>query len=282
MDKTIGICTFEKYENRMTNSCGSSRIRGKWIWHNWAEAEEYQIGKKYDVMIFQKAYWELMAQEFKGIKIFDLCDPDFLDNRPVFEMISYCDAVTTSTQVLADYIKKLTNKPVLCIPDRVDLKEVKQTKTEHKGVARNVVWFGYSNNLKYIERTFDYLASKKLFFTYLSDESLMLPNDKGLESRFIKYRQEIINQEVIKHDFVIMPETVDLDGRLKYKSNNKTIQSWAWGMPVAFTPQDIDRFLIPDEREKESKLRLQEVKDKWDVKFSVEEFKQLISSLKKA
>jgi hypothetical protein len=222
-----------------------------------------------------------MARNFKGIKIFDICDPDWLDTRPVFEMISLCDAVTTSTQILSDFITKLTGKPVAYIPDRVDLGIIKEVKKDHKGIAKKVVWFGYSHNLKYIERTFDYLASKGLFLTYLSDESLILPNDKGLQSRFIKYRQELINQEVVKHDFVIMPETVDLDGRLRYKSNNKTIQSWAWGMPVAFTPTDIDRFLNPVEREKESVIRLKEVWERWDIRFSVDQYRILIDDLKK-
>ena len=35
---------------------GSSRIRCEWVVKHWKEAEEYQIGKNYDVIIFQKIY----------------------------------------------------------------------------------------------------------------------------------------------------------------------------------------------------------------------------------
>lgn len=279
MEKSVGLITMEKLENRRPNTVGSSRIRMKWLLPFFEEAEEYMLGRRYQTLIFQKAYYEKLAQRFEGVKIFDLCDPDWLDPRPVVEMISYCDAVTVTTQAIADYLRRLTDKPIVIIPDRVNFQEVKEVKTEHEGRAKSVVWFGYSNNLKYIERTFDYLHAKGLSLTCITDEMTEHYNT-NLPMRFIKYRYEIISQEVVKHDFVIMPDTIDLDGRLKYKSNNKVIQSWAWGMPVAKTPEDIDRFLDPVERRKESLIRQKEVAEKYNITQSVEEYRILIANLK--
>ena len=70
----IGICTMEKFDNRVVNSVGSSRIRVRWLLKYWPEAEEYIIGKEYDVLIFQKVYWKPMMQSFEGIKILDICE----------------------------------------------------------------------------------------------------------------------------------------------------------------------------------------------------------------
>jgi len=282
--KTIGIITMEKVENREFNSVGSSRIRARWLLPYWEEAEEYHIGRKYDVLIFQKAYYKKMLQDFQGIKIFDICDPDWLEPKPVFETISYCNAVVCATETLAEYIKKFVkNKPIIIIPDRVNLDEVKIIHPEHKEKAKTCVWFGYSSNLIYVERTFDFLASMGLSLTIISETTMALPQTK-LDYKFIKYRFNLINEEVVKYDFVIMPDTspdtLDLNGRLKYKSNNKTIQSWAWGMPVAYNPKDIERFMSGEEREKERLLRLKEVKEKWDVRLSVKEYKELILELK--
>ena len=75
----VGIVTFEKFHGRKTNSIGSSRIRAYNLVKYWEEASIYKHAKKYDVLIFQKAYWIEMAKKFEGIKILDLCDPDFLD-----------------------------------------------------------------------------------------------------------------------------------------------------------------------------------------------------------
>ena len=102
----VGFITMEKFENRQLNSVGSSRIRARWVYKYWKEAEEWKTGHKYDAVVFQKVYWRDYMKKFKGIKIFDICDPDWLDNRPVMEAIGLCDAVATSSPNLRDYIKK--------------------------------------------------------------------------------------------------------------------------------------------------------------------------------
>ena len=94
----IGIYTFEQFESRQRNSVGSSRIRGQWLVNHWPEAELFKIAKKYDIVIYQKAYFLEHAKLFDGIKILDMCDPDWLEHKPVKQMIDLCDAVTTSSE----------------------------------------------------------------------------------------------------------------------------------------------------------------------------------------
>ena len=102
MNKKVGLLTMEKMDNRLFNSVGSSRIRMRWMLPYWDEAEEYGIAKEYETLVFQKVYWGAMMDAFKGVKILDLCDPDWLENKPVFEFVDKVDAVVTSTPALAD------------------------------------------------------------------------------------------------------------------------------------------------------------------------------------
>src|SRR3990167_883805 len=149
----IAFCTMEKFDNRVRDSVGSSRIRGNWLIKYWPEAEEYVIGKEYDVIIFQKVYWKQMMTNFKGMKILDICDPDWLENKPVFEYIDLAQATVVSAPALAEYMKKLRPEAnILCIPDRIDL-DLHKRKEKHEGPARKVVWYGYSTNVHYIEKT---------------------------------------------------------------------------------------------------------------------------------
>jgi len=276
----IGWITMEKFENRPKDSVGSSRIRGRWVWKYWDEAEEYQIGQKYDVLIFQKAYWKTMLESFEGIKIFDLCDPDWLEPRPVFEAISHCQAVVTSTEALAEYVRKLVkDKPVVCIPDRIDLEAYPEYKKKHEGRAKEVVWFGYAQNQTCLAKTLPFLKERDLRLTVISN----LPYNPSKspevgEINNIKYNHERINEELMKRDIVLLPEVPGLRG--KFKSNNKTLTAWALGLPAAKTPQDLDRFMDAEERTKEGLKRRKEVETKWDVRESVKEWKELLSKLK--
>jgi hypothetical protein len=282
MNKTIGLATMEKFDNRKINSVGSSRIRMRWLLPYWQEAEEYGIGKKYDVMIFQKVYWGNMMKAFEGIKILDLCDPDWLENKPVFEFVDYVDAVTTSTEALANYVRKIRpNKLVKCIPDRIYIPEAVPVKQDHAESLLKVVWFGYSHNAHYLSYTYDELIKRNIELVVISDDDVSLPMMyRGkLNITNIVYKYDSINKDIIKYDAVLMPDA-DKDERAKYKSNNKTLQAWSLGMPVIKIQDDIDRLLSKEARIKEGAKNRQEVIDKWDVKFSVDEYRALIEEIR--
>lgn len=275
----IGFCTMEKFDNRVKDSVGSSRIRASWLIKYWPEAEDYLIGAQYDVLIFQKVYWQAMMQNFKGIKILDLCDPDWLEGKPVLEYSDMADATVTSSQALADYIKKFRpNSRILCIPDRIDL-DIHKPKENHAGPAKTIAWFGYSTNIHYIEKCFDDIIAKDLTLTVISDQPYNPPVAyRNLKVVNIPFSWPGVNKEITNCDLVLLPDTNE-DLRGTFKSNNKTLSAWALGMPVVKVPQDLDRFMDPAERRKESELRLQEIKDKWDVKLSVKEYQDLIGEI---
>lgn len=273
----IGFASMEFYDNRKKGSVGSSRIRSNWVTENSNGLfEDYKIGEKYDCIVFQKAYWEEMVKSFQGIKIFDICDPDWLDHRPVIEIIRNCDGVVTSTERLAEQIRQfdIGGVTVKCIPDRLDFKWSQPVKPLHTGRATSVVWFGYGQNAYVLDSCIDGLNRRGLNLTVIADRSYH-SNDY-----FVPYNEETINSEIIKHDIVLLPKGSSSDYRFQFKSNNKTIQSWALGMPVATTGEELDRFLSADERNKERELRLKEVHEKWDISVSVKEYQDFINYLK--
>ena len=274
----IGILTFEQMHGRV--DVGSSRIRGDWLIKYWDEAERFVLGTKYDVVIFQKAYWVEYAKEFKGIKILDLCDPDWMHfGYPVKEMIELCDAVTCSSEEIKNYISKITDKPVYYIPDRVDL-EVHNIKKQHIGDAKNVVWFGYHSNFALLDSTIISLKTLKLSLIVISDKPYIPP--AGLKNRIeiinLPWDVDTVNSDIIRGDIVLNP--IIKVGKWKFKSNNKTLTSWALGMPVANDNDDLKLFLKEENRIKESEKRLKEIIELWDVKISVQDFKDIIERLK--
>ena len=52
-------------------------------------------------------------------------------------------------------------------------------------------------------------------------------------------------------------------------------------MPVARDMEELERFIDEGERIKETEKRNKEIQEKWDVKISVQQIKDLIASIKK-
>lgn len=277
----IGILLFEQFHGR--KNIGSSRIRGHWLTKHWPEAEIYKMGAKYDVVIYQKVYWVEHAQMFKGIKILDMCDADFKHwGYRIKQMVDLCDAVTTSTVPLAEYMVRLTDKPVWCIPDRLDLGGFGDLKKKHKGETKKAVWFGYSENFPMLNSAIKSLVGLKF-------EELIVIADKrkpymmpvGLRDKIglvnLPWTPETVNQDIMSGDVVVNPTSQV--GRWKYKSNNKTITAWALGMPVAHNKDELKMLMTEESRRAEGERRYKEVREKYDIRQSVEEFKKLIEEL---
>ena len=262
----------QKYENRRPMTVGSSRIRGNAVMKYCPEIVEFQNGVEYGAVIYQKAFWKEHMQLYKGIKIFDICDPVWLEGRPITEVIENVDAITCSTDALTKYLVQLTDKPVITIPDRVDPEEYFPTKEAHIGKARSVVWFGYSQNHVVLDQVLQSLKRLNLKLVVISDRAY---RDADVN---IKWDVATVYKDIIEHDMVINPAfTKDL--RFTFKSNNKTLSSWALKMPVANDAEQMERFLDPKEREKESSERYAEVVSKWHVKESGPQYLELIQSI---
>lgn len=272
--------TFEQFHGK--KNIGSSKIRCHWLIENWLKegkdignAEVFKIGKKYDCIIFQKAYWIEYAKVFKGIKILDLCDPDWL-NWPyeMIAMINEVDGITTSTEALANSIAKFTDKPVWYLADRVNLDLIKPIK-KHKGNAKTVVWYGYSQNFEMLQSAIHAIKKEKLNLIVISNKPFSIaswPEDIELTNFF--YNEEHVYQDIAKADIVINP--ISDSAHWKYKSNNKTVIAWALGMPVAANDQELKKFIPEEARIEEVNKRLKEVEEKYDVKLSVKELKNII------
>lgn len=275
----IGILTFEAFHGR--KNIGSSKIRAHWLLKYWSEAELFKQGEKYDAVIFQKSYPVEYARAFDGVKIFDTCDPDFLHwSYRTKEMLDAVDGITTSTQALANVYQNFTNKPVICIPDRVNLQEF-GPKKEHKGEAKWVAWFGYSHNFSILQPVIPFLKKYNLNLIVISDGMFHIqpPYNGTIQLKNLPFNQNTFINDLMEADFVINPRSSK--GKWKFKSENKTVQSWALGLPVAQDLDDLKRFVNEEERRKESLLRIREVEEKWDVKKSIQEYKDFIEKLSK-
>lgn len=275
------IHTFEKHEGKPLNSAGSSRIRARWLIKYWSEVEVFVQGADYDFIIYQKSYWCEHAKAFKGFKIFDLCDPDWMHwGYRTKEMIEEVDVVTTSTEPLAEALRKFTDKPVICVPDRLDLEEHKEKKV-HSGKAENVVWFGYSTGFTLLNSAITTIDSLGLGLIVISSSGFILPASYQQRIELVNYpwTLDTVNKDIIKGDIVINPRSDKT--KWKYKSNNKTLTAWALGMPVAKDARELKKFINEKARIEESKKRLLEIKEKWDIKLSVEQMKNIIKKYAK-
>lgn len=275
----IGFMTFEKMEGK--KDLGSSRIRARWLCNHWDEAEVFVQGQKYDAIIYQKAYWVDHARAFKGVKILDLCDPDFLHwGYRTVEMINEVDLITTSTEALAGAYRQFTDKPVICIPDRIDLNMFPYKKV-HNGDAERVVWFGYSSNFEMLNQAIASIQKNNYTLVVVSDKNYIPPTgyDKKVKVEYVKWDEKTANDNILQGDILINPQAKT--NRWRFKSNNKTITAWALGIPVAETSEDLVKFKSEQARKEEAAKRLEEVKEKWDVKLSVSKYKELIDQIAK-
>src|SRR5687768_10393536 len=100
----IKFFTFEKYHNK--KGVGSTKIRVHNLLKYWDEASEYKYGEYADVMIFQKVYCTYdfkYPAHFPGIKILDICDPDWTETPDIYikETMDAMDAIVCPTEEFA-------------------------------------------------------------------------------------------------------------------------------------------------------------------------------------
>jgi hypothetical protein len=282
----VGLLTFEKFHRKPFNSIGSSRIRMNTLARYWEDAEVFTYGRKYDVVIYQKAYWIDHAKAFTGKKILDLCDPDFMHwGYKTVEMIKYCDAITTSTQALALELAKYTDKPVWVIPDRVDLNDYPYPK-EHSEQTTTIGWYGYSQNYHVINESgiikaiYDLNKSgRDLEFIVISDGIYQTP---AFAKEFVnvinyKWTNKTVNSDIQKCDIIVNPRLNSANWR--FKSNNKTLNAWALGVPVARDLKELLYLMKPENRVAEIAKRKKELADAWDIRASVEEYQNLLKEI---
>jgi len=139
---------------------------------------------------------------------------------------------------------------------------------KHTEPAKSVVWFGYYHKAKEVlNQVMPSLQKRNLSLYVISNSEFIPNNDYGVEVSNIKWTPNDAFMDIQNGDFVINPSSPLKE--LRFKSNNKTLISWALGMPVVNEAADMDRFLNPVERQKEIDIRQKEIEDKWDIELSI-------------
>ena len=273
----IGICTFEQYHGK--KEIGSSRIRGHWIAKAWGEdCEIYKTGRKYDVLIFQKVYWSEMAKSFKGIKILDMCDADWLEWGPkIFETAQYCDYITTSSLELAKFMVKNQDTPVAFIADRIDFDELPSPK-KHSGELKKIAWYGYSSNFEVLYGALPAIKKRGLELTVISNNVFRLPTGMtDIEITNLPFNPKTIYDDLQRSDAVLNPKLKT--GRFKYKSNNKDTLPWALGLPSIENEKEFDDIIDGDKRQEVSDRLYRTAKEEYDISLSVRDLKDIIKDI---
>lgn len=287
----IRFFTFSQFHNKVPPA-GSTHIRVTQLLKYWKEAGLYKYGENPEVLIFQKVY---MAQDyqfpknFEGIKILDICDPDWIGGMSgIKATVDAMSAVTCSSKKLAEFMRQMTDKPVIHIPDRFDMTPIPKPK-RHMSEAKSVVWYGYRHNAETLKYAMPLINELGLDLLIIAEDDPMawqwLPGEVGDEFkakhyRFMKYREETIYQDLQRADFAVLPygdRPVD-----KFKSNNKTVKAILAGLPVAHDSDQVKGFMHPGVRRDYLEAHYTTTIKEYDVKRSVDQFKELIATLKES
>jgi hypothetical protein len=167
--------------------------------------------------------------------------------------------------------------PVVTVPDRLNM-DYFTVKKQHTEEAKSAVWFGYFHKANaLLNRVIPSLKARNLSLYVVSNSEFYPDNDYGVEISNILWTPNNCFMDIQSGDFVINPGSPFGDPR--FKSNNKTLIAWALGMPVASTAEDMDRFLNPKERQKESEFRQKEINEKWNIELSIKQYRDLICKI---
>jgi len=285
MSQSVRFFTFEQFHAK--SNVGSTKIRVHNLIKYWPEAELYKYGEKPDVLIFQKVYMGKdysFHKTFPGIKILDICDPDWLDGIPIKATLDAVDAVTVPTEPLKEFLGQMTDKPIRVIKDRFDLKDF-PIKKVHRGQAKEVVWFGYNHNSSALRLAVHSLERRGLRLKVISDQdpfaSKWAAQPKEYEKlySFKRYQPDTAYREIQKSDICVLP--VLTRPRDRFKSENKTVIAQLLGLPVAKTAEDLDELLTAEQRNSNIDTIYDKLKQDYDVQKSVEQMKGLIDEIKR-
>ena len=182
------------------------------------------------------------------------------------------------------YLAKITEKPVWCIPDRLDFTTIPDQKKEHKGKGetKTVLWYGYSENFPMLNSSINALIQLKIpELVVIANKGKMYelpPAAKGkINLTNIPWTAETVNIDLMKADVVLNPQLST--GRWKYKSNNKTILAWSFGIPVAHSKTELEKLMTEESRIVEGDKRYTQARAEYNVIDSVRDYKNLINDL---
>ena len=280
--------TFESFHGK--KNIGSTNIRVHQLIKYWPEASLYKYGSNPNVLVFQKVYWlpdYRFVEHFEGIKILDICDPDWLDNMYIARTVENCDGVVVPTVAMQKFIQQMTDKPVKVIKDRFDLEFVPKLKTHKNKDRLTAVWFGYHHNAEVLRYgAVKALEDMGMRLVIISDEDPAAwrwanDSEKFKQSyKFLKYGEDSIYDRLQQFDICILPP--DNSSRGMFKSENKTVKAQLAGLPVARSIDELETLVDNNKRNEVSQLYYKKAIKEYDVKISIQEYKELIDGLKKS
>lgn len=283
----VRFFTHDAYHNRGTS--GSTKIRAHNLIKYWENSGLYKYGEKPDVFIFQKVYctydYKLPATYKGGIKILDVCDPDWTQSPDIYikETLDGVDGIVVPTEALKELIETMTKTPVRVIKDRFDLDEFPEPK-KHTKRADSLVWFGYSQNTQLLKFAIPSLESRNLGITVISNEdpmAYMWANDSNAyqsKYTYIKFEQDTLYENLQAHDLCIFPKGFRPED--KYKSENKTVIAQLCGIPVVSDSDQLDQLIDPEARNAYIDNVYKDLRKEYDAQKSVEEYKRFIDEIK--
>lgn len=275
----VGILHPQSLYNLPEGQIWSGRIRARWLWENWPEAEPYARGTSYDAVIFTPHCASACAAvRGKPLRILDVCNPDWEGRSPFQRALRMCDAVTCSSPRIFEHVKTMTRRPVEYFPDRLDLSRYPVRKS-HSGRAETAVWFGYAIGQETLVPMVPEVLERGLKLTLISQKfrrELFGIHADAID--FKAYHHATFEETLLEcADIALNPRLEH--GRFQYKSNNRTLTAWALGIPVAANASDLDRFLSGEARNSEAAIRLEELRQHWDIRSTVESYRELILKL---
>lgn len=276
-----GIIPFT-YFGGAQKSVGSTFLRVDCLVADNPDFEKWVHGKKYDNLIFQKAYWKEMMELFEGPKILDICDPDWLcECIDIVKIGKLVHAITCSSEGLTSLMKNyFPGKMVIHVPDRLNPAVFPPGRHKHEGPAKNVVWFGFIHNAyETLEQLLPAIKELKLNLHIISNEPYTKKDGiLELNPEFIRYEPGTAYNLIKKADIVLNP--VSDKAFYKYKSNNKTLIGWKLGLPVAITNDDIFHFIDSTTRNIEVFEKQKLVEREYHISKSAEQYREVISNIR--
>lgn len=284
---SVRYLTYSMFHNK-NPVVGSDFIRVNQLIKYWPQAKLYKYGENPDVMVFTKvfsAYDYQFPNHFENIKILDICDPMWLEGMDVAETARSMDAVTCSTQALADFMQQLTSAPCYFVPDRWDVDpKILKPPIQHTDKAKTVVWFGYSHNAEIIKPALRSINELELNLKIISNDDPILYrfDSKSKEEyyQFVKYDHSTVMKELQTADFALLP--VDYRPIGRFKSNNKTTRAILAGLPVAIDGDGLRLFMDAEARQKYMLEQYATIKSEYDVRKSVDQMNEIIAEAQKA
>lgn len=277
----IGVIPFTYFRNN-NKPVGSSFLRVDSLLRKNPDFEKWKHGKKYNSLIFQKAYWIEMMTMFNGPKILDLCDPDWIKNSvDIVQVSKLVHAITCSSEKMASLLSSyFPDKIVVYIPDRLDLDFYPSPKELHRGKAKRVVWFGFIHNAyETLEKMVPVIKQFGLKLVIISNENYIKEDMVlSLDFEYHHFNHDTAYDIIRQCDISLNPKSSL--SFFKYKSNNKSLISWVLGLPVAHSPEELIALIHSDQRNTEVSIMSEVVRTEYDINESAQQYRDIFDLIK--